>query len=474
MLIICPLCHEGVDLKKLQCQKCKGIIDVDKNMVPDRPVAICPACGAQQKFSRLQCPSCRAPIEVGLALPQRTPAERRRWLNITIIGLAAVAVIVLAVLGLSGGPKPNLKSKDPDERLRAVLKITDQTELKNIAFEDQANWVRLAAIRKLTDKDVLAMIAIKDEDVGIGAAAVETLSDQASLAKVAIEAKDGGKPGAYIRGTAVARLTDRALLARVAFEGKESDARLAAYHKIDDAKALADLYATAEDPATRMRVLILPKVRSACQTIPEKHRDRLCAEVLGVVNWLMDPIVRSDLGDVEAILTQWEPTSASYSTDWQGRAPSVPINGLNEHTVGGEVFTVSVTMSKRHQIVSHCWTTEFPDRVHESQAWEQATICPEDVLDDSLGLLSKSTVQGLLVKAAVKGKHCRDALAKIADQALLAEVALYAEDLAIRCAAVEKLTDRNALALIAAQDSAQSVRNLASQRSGKLQNRSAP
>ena len=75
MLIVCPACHEGVDLKKLQCQKCKGIIDVDENMVPDSPVAICPACGARQKFSRLQCPSCRAPIDVASALPQGTSSS---------------------------------------------------------------------------------------------------------------------------------------------------------------------------------------------------------------------------------------------------------------------------------------------------------------------------------------------------------------------------------------------------------------
>jgi len=191
MLIICPACHKGAALKKLHCQKCKGIIDVDKNMVPGNPVAICPACGAHQKFSRLQCPGCRAPIDVAAALAQGTPttASTRPAVQVappprpqqsksdevvsqTPVGhafggkvaIGATAAVLLALLGLAIWAfvlRDTWESDHRSDLVRLSGDTVDRIQAKNMkdGVKKYDELLQVIGDRKLTDRGVLKAVA---------------------------------------------------------------------------------------------------------------------------------------------------------------------------------------------------------------------------------------------------------------------------------------------------------------------------
>jgi hypothetical protein len=405
--------------------------------------------------------------------------------------------LAIAVLALVAGCGPSLESKDPRERILAVKELTDQAVLAKVAIEDMDADVRRAAVSKLTDQAVLAKVAIEDMDAHVRREAIRMLTDQAVLGKVAIEGKDAdvrypairmltdqavlakvaieGKDANVrcdavknltdqavlaklaiedknwaVRRAAVEKLTDQAVLAKLAIEDKKENVRRAAYYKLNDAGTLGQLSPTAADPAMRLYASILLKVRSACQPVPEQHRNRLCWEVSDIVTALMDPLVTTELGEVKAIRTEWKACSQKYVFTLPSGAPTkVPAPDIK-----GEQFTVSVTLSKTDQVVSRCWNTSFPFNVRGNDSngsWRSANVDSEDFLGGICDLLSGPTLGKVTIESKRPSLR-RAAVKKLTDQAVLAKVAIEDEDANVRRAAVEKLTDQAVLAKVAVED----------------------
>jgi hypothetical protein len=345
--------------------------------------------------------------------------------------------------------KMAIENDDKSVRIAAIAKLTDQAVLFKIAITeyweirkaaiakltDQALLIEViarleghdgegcrAAVARLTDQAVLAKLASEDKISGVRIDAVNKLTDQRALAKIASMPYMGvfyDPP----HDVAVGRLTDQALLAKVSIEAANSEIRTAAYNKLDS-KTLASL-STASDPVTRRYASILSKIPKACESIPEKHRERLRAELMGMFCPLTDPLVSSELGEVTAITFSWESVSQSY---------------FHGPLALGEKFTVSVALSKTDGVVSHSWITDFPNRVfwrmgEEHTQWFEAKVGSLDFPREICGLLSAST---------------------------LAKVAIESERSILRYAAVERLTDQVLLAKIAAEDPDSTVRDEAS------------
>ena len=78
--------------------------------------------------------------------------------------------------------KPAWKSRKKDKALKAVAALSDQAMLLRVVKEAPIEEVRYSAVLKLTDQNVLANLAI-DSDIftRIGYAAVNMLIDQSAL-----------------------------------------------------------------------------------------------------------------------------------------------------------------------------------------------------------------------------------------------------------------------------------------------------
>ena len=112
---------------------------------------------------------------------------KRRGMVLGSVGvLSAIALLLCTFSGCSSG----LKNKDPKVRLAAVQKLTDQSLLEKVAFEDQDEQVREAAVARITNQVVLAKIATQHTNGSIRAQAVWYLTDPVVLDKIVTNEKE--------------------------------------------------------------------------------------------------------------------------------------------------------------------------------------------------------------------------------------------------------------------------------------------
>jgi hypothetical protein len=100
--------------------------------------------------------------------------------------LSAIALLLCTFSGCSSG----LRNKDPRVRLAAVQKLTDQSLLEKVAFEDQDEQVREAAVARITDQVILARLATQHTNAMIRMQAVWYLSDPVVLDKIVTNEKE--------------------------------------------------------------------------------------------------------------------------------------------------------------------------------------------------------------------------------------------------------------------------------------------
>ncbi len=99
--------------------------------------------------------------------------------------------------------------------------------------------VREAAVGRLTDPRLLTRIAQKDESLSVRGAAVQKLADHALLAAIAQQDESD-----WVREAAVEKLTDNALLSEIAQKDQSPSVRKAAVRKITDHALLAAIAQT--------------------------------------------------------------------------------------------------------------------------------------------------------------------------------------------------------------------------------------
>jgi len=86
--------------------------------------------------------------------------------------------------------KPAHSSKDPEVRLKAISKLTDQKLLAEIAKTDKSPRVRKAAVARVNEQEMLFSIALDGQEIDVRIDAVERIESQQKLAqiiKIAIE-----------------------------------------------------------------------------------------------------------------------------------------------------------------------------------------------------------------------------------------------------------------------------------------------
>lgn len=387
----------------------------------------------------------------------KTPNSDTKWWKRINKHTLIAAIFCIALLGLAGC--------DPGERV--VARTTNQAELARIALDAKhEQHVRVSACKKLTDQPLLAKIALEGKEMFVCEAAAEKLTDPSALAKVVLESKD-----LYVSRTALKKLNDPSLLANVAFKAHLTTSRIEAFDNIDS-KTLAERSVSAKDPVTCRLASLLLNIRRGVLDIPDMHKDRLCREVLGIAGAFLDPLVITELGDVQDIKTKWEFREVRYykpGKTW-------------DYTVKGETFTVSVKLC--NVFITRTWSTDFPYETRQefipASAHFVDDFCENIVLELSIPILNevalKSENKALRRAATVElARQARakfdmedkspsvrlSAVKKLTDQALLAKIAVETMDSDVRAAAVRKLTDQAVLAKIAVEDKDRYVRSAA-------------
>ena len=114
----------------------------------------------------------------------------QRRLRFVLGSMSALFTITLLLCTFSGCSS-GLKNKDPKVRIAAVKKLTDQSKLEKVVFEDQDEQVCEEAVARLTDQAILAKIATQHKNDMLRFQAVAYLTDPVTLDKIVNNEKEG-------------------------------------------------------------------------------------------------------------------------------------------------------------------------------------------------------------------------------------------------------------------------------------------
>ena len=144
-------------------------------------------------------------------------------------------------------------AEDVKIRKAAVEQVKDQAELAKIARRSSDDDVRESAVWSLKDPQVLIEIAQKDRASNVRKYAVAKIEDQKVLAEIAKTDSDN-----YVRDRATEKLTDQKVLAEIAKTDSSTLVRETAIEKLTDQKVLAEIAKT--DSSTVVREIAIEKL----------------------------------------------------------------------------------------------------------------------------------------------------------------------------------------------------------------------
>ncbi len=348
----------------------------------------------------------------------------------------------------------------------AVQQLTDQVLIGEVAKNAKDSNMRLIAVLKLTDQPALVSVA-KDIYEEASVAAVERLSNQASLAEVAEDAKHN-----KVRMIAAERLTDQALAQRVFFELARqfpviNGVDLAALQKLTDQMLLANVAMTATPEKIRRlaveRLTDQAILAGLAKTAKDVTVRRLAAEAV-TDQAVLAGLAKADIDDSFVCST-----AVRRITD-QGLLANVATTAKHNYVrleaaakVADQTVAQSVIaecVKKAHYSSGKGAVKQLVDQVLLADVANNAED-GEVRLAAAAKLVDTTVAQGAIAKAAktfyLSGAG-EEAVKRLTDQALLADVAQAAYDPWVRLAAAERLTDQ-ALARSAFTDIAKSAKN---------------
>jgi hypothetical protein len=150
--------------------------------------------------------------------------------------LKLVWILMAAVLLLAGGCGGSLNSGNPQSRLRALDRVSDEGELRKFALMHPDPAIREKAVIRVKDQDALSYAARCDSDALVRLAAVGRVSDCETISVVAIADED-----LRVRLAALERTTNQDTLVHVAVGDSRSVVRAAALRKITDDRRIAEV-----------------------------------------------------------------------------------------------------------------------------------------------------------------------------------------------------------------------------------------
>jgi len=107
--------------------------------------------------------------------------------------------------------KPAHSSKDPEVRLRAISKLTDQKLLAEIAKTDKSPRVRKAAVARVKEQEMLFSIALDGQEIDVRIDAVERIESQRKLAQIIKIRKNF-----QLMGACFSHISDKEILQEIA------------------------------------------------------------------------------------------------------------------------------------------------------------------------------------------------------------------------------------------------------------------
>jgi formylglycine-generating enzyme required for sulfatase activity len=368
---------------------------------------------------------------------QKEPAMKRPvFVSGRIIGVALPLLFVACV---------SIHSDNPHTRLKALMGISDQSVLAEIALKDHDSNVGLAALQKISDLALLARI-LPDLGVAARAKAVRRVQDPQVLMNVL-----KNDPVIWIREVAVSRLNDQSVLKDIARNDKEADVRSAAIRRLSDQSLLADIALKGESSSDRVSAMarltdagILLSLAAAGGNIAGAARAAL---------FLREPAVRKVVPDIDIQF------SGDYSTHSYGSG------GFTSFKVNGERINVAITAQKTEDrteyIAADLYSADLPNQLSFNPGIVTASVPWDRLLANVLGsrpfmendITSFTQYEILAVR--------RVAVGKTTDQPRLRDIAIRDSDAGVRRIAVWKLDDRALLEKIRTEDKDPSVRDAA-------------
>ena len=320
--------------------------------------------------------------------------------------------------------RPKWKYGESQVRLAAVGKLTNQGRLAKIALTDKDNEVRLLAVYRITDQTRLATIAIENGFGDSGLAAVMKLTDQKLLSNVAKKNSFYINP---VRLAAIEKITDQGQLADIYMNTRNDELLLATIRKISDQSLLADIakvykseiifeaiLAKLTDQKLLTDVAVMTEFGETCLEVVMRltsiSEHVLAQRIIDIAN--SDHIVACHL---EKLLAAFEKiTDQKLLAHLAVNAKNIKVRKAAANTITDQTLLPDIARNAKNDVVR-------------------------------MAAVNKITDQVLLADIAKNNDDCgiSNAVTKIlTDQALLTDLAMNAKYDSVRVAAAEKLTDR--------------------------------
>jgi hypothetical protein len=306
------------------------------------------------------------------------------------------------------------------------------------AIEGNFHHVRLTAVDKLTDQSMLVKVACEGEDWdgmhsdgrNVCWEAAEKISDLAQLAKAASYelTKIAGDNNPYffpyprILKCAAEKLTDQVMLARIALEAPNEEVRHIAAEKLTDARLLARVGGKYADAVSyEQAVAALANSDPAIETIAGNNPDSVSPAIARMKLFLLDPLIGKQIHPLVF---------------------EVRIVGIAQHYGAHIVSGERVHFELRREgeiLVSKDWESDWPFLTISDMGFRRATVGVGEFLDELFGRLAFTSEDLVaLSRSKIVAVRCA-AVSRISDQAMLAKFAHEDAALAVRETAGERL-----------------------------------
>jgi hypothetical protein len=324
------------------------------------------------------------------------------------------------------------KTAKPNEiRLAAIAKISDQALLADVAKVDRSSDIRSAALAKLTDETLLVDVAMSDE---YGEYCLEAIKHLAEIKDSWLAQKVVGIANTthFVAcrlnelQAAIKKFTDQALLTDLAKQANFEKIRLAAAETITDQALLADLAVNAKPDVVRKVAVKKITDQTLIAAIAQKDEDWFIGEA--VTKIITDQTLLTDLA------------MNAESDDVRLAAAEK----LSDQTLEQKIL-VDVAMNRKYfgsQIVEKISDQEPLGRLAVNAESDDVRLAAAKKLTD------QAHAQKLLADLAKEGNSSfnerirMEAVARITDQTLLANLAMNAASDDARVAAAEKIADQ--------------------------------
>ena len=350
---------------------------------------------------------------------------------------------------------------DREARRQAVLRLTDQTALVNIAKDEACTLaLRWAAVYRLTDHALLAEIAQSDMDMTLRREAVSKLSDQALLAKIARDNRAGvdmeqerrfaAPPSLCV--LAVTLLTDPTLLAEFSHEdGDYAPIRSKAVYALTDQTLLAAFAKHDPHPWVRRSALARladPSLLAECAqdgTIPAIVRHAAVRNPNLTDQALLEKIALGETNDNDED-DRWVREAATAKLTNQTLLAELAKNssedGMRRAAIAGltdQALLAHIAQNDENGWVRHTAMDKVTD-----QAVLAAIVRNDEDVEMRREAMRRLTDQALLAELAENDEHDwvrSDALWLLEDQAIIERIARSNKNERIRIRAIGRLTD---------------------------------